>query len=248
MLSWLGTSRPVDNVLHINVTNLVTGSRHLAAVIRGSDCCECGCGGHCTTHAAFCVLAHQLQGLTDGSVPLERHDGTPMETSSLDPSLVPGRDLDCSAAVLLIKGDMAEFVKSHGLSSWGRFHGCCPLCDVCRDSMVVSVAGVGYGCMPMPERDEDAYEVECQRCEKHLLIDSEDLRRRVLAKLTYTIRGKSARGRVLMSAIPGVPDLKRLDRLEPSKDLINPCLFEMSALPFRATFWTSFQDGRGRKF
>ena len=101
--------------------------------------------------------------------------------------------------------------------------------------------------MPAPERSEDEYELECSRCEKHLLVDTEELRASVLSKLSYSIRGRSARGRVLTGQVPGVPYLQRLDRLEPSSALVNPCEFETAELPFRATFWRKYTDPRRRK-
>eukprot|EP00959_Pyramimonas_sp_CCMP1952_P186665 3903048-Pyramimonas_sp.AAC.1 len=101
--------------------------------MRHNELCDCGCGGYCSIHGMLQVAAWQLEALTDGLVPRERHDGTPWPTH-ICPSDV-GKKLGVRCVVLYVKGDWAEFSKSMGLAGWGNTWQPCPICPVQKDAM-----------------------------------------------------------------------------------------------------------------
>eukprot|EP00959_Pyramimonas_sp_CCMP1952_P383430 8034680-Pyramimonas_sp.AAC.1 len=65
-----------DSVLGFWVINLLTGKRHVAGVLLGSDKCLCGCKGWCTFHPPMHAISWMLKSLVDGHTPAHRHDGS----------------------------------------------------------------------------------------------------------------------------------------------------------------------------
>eukprot|EP00959_Pyramimonas_sp_CCMP1952_P270713 5659226-Pyramimonas_sp.AAC.1 len=242
-------SGSADSLLGVSIINLITKKRHLLGFLRTSEYCECGCGGHCSVHAMFHVAAWMLEALVNGTVPPCRHDGSPWDP--FDELNIPGESLGGFRCMILhLKGDWAEYQKSFGLSSWAHAYNPCPICDCPKDCMHITGPGfITSDGMLYPDRDEDEYERACERCEIRINVNSEKLRSAILGCLTYEISGRSAKGRVLMSSIPGFPELglERLDRLDPSPSMINPNLFEQYDLPFEAVFWRTHYDISGKK-
>ena len=62
------------NLLQVSVVNMVSYKRHMMGFMRHNELCDCGCGGYCSIHGMLQVAAWQLEALTDGLVPRERHD------------------------------------------------------------------------------------------------------------------------------------------------------------------------------
>eukprot|EP00959_Pyramimonas_sp_CCMP1952_P128491 2686987-Pyramimonas_sp.AAC.1 len=63
-----------ESSLAIAVHLLSTGKRHLVAVIRVSDMCDCGCSHWCSYFPIYSAIAWSLGALVNGEYPSARHD------------------------------------------------------------------------------------------------------------------------------------------------------------------------------
>jgi len=180
------------------------------------------------------VAAWQLEALTDGLVPRERHDGTPWP-AHIRPSDV-GKELGVRCVVMYVKGDWAEFSKSMGLAGWGNTWQPCPICPVQKDAMHACLTcRVSEDGLQMPDRRPADYEVACGKCEKTVTVTNVAMRNEIWAAL----EAREKEGLVLKSNVHG---LAAGDRLECSRELMVPTEFHEKSVPFRATFWRARFD------
>eukprot|EP00959_Pyramimonas_sp_CCMP1952_P078521 1641019-Pyramimonas_sp.AAC.2 len=66
-----------DGFTGIYVHLLPTGRRHLVAVLRTADLCNCGCSHWCSMYPIYIAIAWSLRSLVDGVFPDKRHDAMP---------------------------------------------------------------------------------------------------------------------------------------------------------------------------
>ena len=234
------------SLLAVSFINVLSGRRHLAGFVRTAEVCSCGCGGHDTIHGLMSVAAMIAEALVTGTAPKLRHDGEPHEfyqESAM--SIRPGEDLGFRGVFVFVKGDWAEYQKSLGLGSWQKFHSPCPMCTISKDDMMSDLTGLGFAALPFEDRTKDDYERSCAQSEHRVrLATAKDLQD-VASALSYFLKGKSAKGRAIMTDLPQF-GLLRGDILEPSRDLINPNLLEKSAAPIDVVFWRTNLDAKGR--
>ncbi len=110
---------------------------------------------------------------------------------------------------------------------------------------VVRFSGSRFGDLPAKDRDVADYELACQACEIPVRLETASELQEIVSALSYTLSGKPAKGRVLMRDAPSY-NLRRGDRLEPSKALINPNLLEFVQLPVTVYFWRCHFDSKKR--
>ena len=67
--------RKKNSVLAFVIINLITGTRFLAAVLRKSELCRCGCKGWCTLFTVWSYVRWNLEVLASKVFPTEPHAG-----------------------------------------------------------------------------------------------------------------------------------------------------------------------------
>jgi hypothetical protein len=119
-----------DSFLAFWLYDLVTYKRHLVCVLRKSRICACGCKKWCSLWEIFRWLHWSFRALALGAHPAERHDGRPWELVDHLRASAAGTPL-VRGALVLLKGDWAEYAHSLGMTTWSSSNDPCPLC-VCR--------------------------------------------------------------------------------------------------------------------
>jgi hypothetical protein len=219
-----------DSFLGVFVCNLLSGMRHLSAIIRASDICPCGCRGWCSLFPIFLFLYWSLVALKLGIYPSTRHDREQFgEAWRMD---LAGVALPLAGVLIYIKGDWAEFAHSLGFPTWKHNTFPCIMCRALKEQLY-SFREFSSVSMPWALHDEDSYESACGECEVHISIDSPLKQRRVSAALEYSKIGK---GRALTIDLPDM-GLMKLDRLEPTAKLIDVGDFEKLEVPTTVLFW-----------
>jgi len=107
-----------DSLLAFYSYNLLTGIKHLNAVLRKSQICRCGCRGWCTVSAVFRFLAWSFSCLASGTFPANDAAGNAFTAKDGDRFARSGQTLGFRGAVVQVKGDCAEFSHSFGFASW----------------------------------------------------------------------------------------------------------------------------------
>jgi hypothetical protein len=219
------------------VCNLVSGARHLAAVLKKRDFCRCGCRGWCSLRPVFTFLDWSFCALANGAYPATRPDGAPWDNSAGDQRRrhLSGLPLELRGAIVQIKGDWAEFSHSLGFPTWRHTDFPCIWCRCDRESMY-SWEDMGPGDMPWTLNTPEDYEAACARCEHHVVVRTRQLRNRIAASLFYDKRTSGSRGRALRVDIPEL-NLMAGDRLEPSAGCPDVGAFEHLSLPATVVFW-----------
>ena len=144
-----------DSILGVWMVCLLTNQRWLAAALRKTDMCKCGCRGWCSLHAIFSVVHWCIQNLASGRSPRQRHDG-----GELDPIRASegGKSYGFRAALLYIKGDWAEYASTLGYPSWASQWYPCPMCDCSLDS-AYTLQGVSAVGLPWRTKTYEDYTV-----------------------------------------------------------------------------------------
>ncbi len=73
-----------DSVLGVWCYHLFSSRRHLIAVVRRSEMCNCGCRGWCTLYPLLNMVAWSLTSMVAGLWPAARHDGMPWDEKDSD--------------------------------------------------------------------------------------------------------------------------------------------------------------------
>ena len=223
-----------DSVAGYWISNLVSGRRHLVAVVRHSDECACGCKGWCSTFPVLHFIRWQLLAMQHHARPALNYDGT-----ELPEGCKLGR-LNFSAVLVYVKGDWLEHAKTMGLSSWSQHHGCCQFCKLVATD-VHSLAGdfdlqSGW---PAPLRTHNEYFEDARKCEKIVQIDTQEDLQKLIPAVGLIKKGKAAHGIgvcVETITINGAV-LLRGDRLEPSESLLDTHSLRSVRLPVTLVFW-----------
>jgi hypothetical protein len=217
------------------VCNLISGARHLAAVLKKKDFCRCGCRGWCSLRPVFAFLDWSFQALAMGSFPAAQCDGAAWPASDPTRLSMVGLPLALRAAVVHVKGDWAEYAHSLGFPTWRHLEYPCLWCRCDRDSLYLFDDMDASG-LPWDATVAADYESACVRCERHVVITTQGQRERVLEALFYDKRTLGSRGRSLDKDLPEF-NLSAGDRLEPSPGCPDVGDLEHVALPATLVFW-----------
>lgn len=230
----------LDSCLGVWVYFMLSGQRHLVAVLRRCELCSCGCRGWCSLHPLFRMLAWSFSAMLDGRWPSARHDGAPWEEADADRARAGGRELGWRAVCCFVKGDWSEYCHTLGFPSWADSVAPCPFCfcqpgDLYRTTTLSAVAG------PSAPKSTKHYRDACARCEVWA-----DLRPETLevarATLAFDKRRNGSAGRALVAPMPSA-GLERGDRLEPSSSLPDVAALEA---PGRTLFWRRSKETLAR--
>ena len=103
-----------DGMIGFHTVNMVSGNRHVVAVLRTSASCQCGREGWCALHAVFEWLAWSNRSLAAGTWPAQRHDGAPWQVGDEERTQRAGAPLASKAVVCHLRGDRSEFANTCG--------------------------------------------------------------------------------------------------------------------------------------
>lgn len=234
-----------DTLLGISVYHMLTQRNHVIAVLRKSEMCSCGCRGWDSLYPLLEAIAWSLRAMAAGRYPSERHDKKPWQSADFGRASFGGEELGWRAAVILIKGDWAEYAHSLGFPTSADNRAPCPLCVTDKASLF-QLRGYSAQGMPNVLRTQAAYEAACSACEKEVIIDNQDDFIRVRAALSYDMRSHGFRGRTLSAAIPSL-GLEKNVRLEPIPERPDPGEFDAGGLPMRTVWWRASQETAVRR-
>lgn len=224
-----------DSVVGFWIVNLISGRRHLCAVLRKKLTCACSCKGWCTFHAVFKMIAWSLGVLLGGRFPAHRHDGAPFGANDATRAAKAGAKMSYKAVVLFVKGDWSEYATTLGFPSWRDSLRPCFACNA-AGGVFNEYAGVSLRSVPWRNNTPGDYDAACRRCEIVVTL-SADTFRLVLARLFYDKRADGSRGRSLSSQVAEL-GLQAGDRLEPGLGLNDIGQFEqLSDFPVDVLFW-----------
>jgi hypothetical protein len=223
------------SVLIFVVCNLVSGARHLVAVLKKKDMCKCGCRGWCSVRPIMQFLHWSFAALARGVFPVATHEGEPWPETDEYRFSQAGKALVLTAAVQQVRGDWAEFSHTLGFPTWKHMDYPCLWCRADKDSMY-AWGDLRERELAWEENDEASYEAACQRCEIHVTIQTIAQRDRVAALLFYDKKIQGSRGRALKGPVADLR-LKRGDRLEPCAGLRDVGAFGSLDVPASLVFW-----------
>ena len=101
------------------VYNLVSGRRHLAAVLRKSYICKCGCKGWCRIFPIVDMLHWPVGACAAGTWPRQHPSGRDWVDAEGGRKANGGLNLGYRAAVVYIKGDLGGVGPHPGISNLG---------------------------------------------------------------------------------------------------------------------------------
>eukprot|EP00969_Alexandrium_andersonii_P172900 7643099-Alexandrium_andersonii.AAC.1 len=204
-----------DSVLGVWCYCMPTGKRHLLAVYRKTELCQCGCHHWCSLFVLHAWLAWSLTALAEGAWPSTRHDGTAFTAEENWRQERAGQRFGFRVAVVVLKGDWAEYASSLGFPTWASNSDPCPHRRATSAEMHL-LSNYSSVSMPRATKTMDEYEAACDMCEKQVVIQPNDLSL-LRASLEYDKRKSAyaARGRALTQPLPHL-GLAAHDRVEPS--------------------------------
>ena len=227
----------LDGFLGIWCYNLLSWRRHLIAVVRRSQMCQCGCRKWCTLDPIFRMMQWSLLCLAVGRNPTTRHDGLPFQGDQDQNRAVRGGLPLIKAAVIVIKGDWSEFCSTLGFATWSSATDPCLFCH-CRREGLYNVRGWSALSFPHAPKTDDEYAEACTAAEIRVLITAQ-VHQEVSAALRYDKRRDGSHGRSLDRDFP-LLRLRRNDRLEPCTGLRDVGRFEfLEEFPAEVLFWRS---------
>ena len=207
-----------DSALGVWLVNLATQKRHLLMALRKRSSCRCGCKTWCTLHTALSYVAWGLSALAEGRYPPCRHDGSSWAPTDPNHGLA-GQGLGFCAAVVMVKGDWAEFTKTLGFPAWNAVTHPCFACHCSGGANGSMRQHAGSSPLALPWRPKTAedYEGACQACEQRVVVTSAAQLERLAGTLMYDKRLKTgSHGRCLARHFPEL-GLRKGMRLEPSE-------------------------------
>lgn len=226
-----------DSVVAVWLINLITGARHVMAVLRKRVACRCGCGGWCTYYPLMHWLRWVIECLAQGKYACARHDGTAWTTH--DRKWRAGRQgapLVMKTAVIQIRADWSEFCERLGFPTWKSTIRPCFFCNGCGPDMYSAEGASMVGSSWELNSSFANYDNACSRCEIKVEITAA-LRDMIFPHLRYDKRPDGVRGLALMQAFPDL-GLQVDDRLEPTEAMPDVAQFEhLSAFPVTVVFW-----------
>ena len=214
--------------------SLVTQTRHLLAVLRKSSMCTCGCLGWCSVAPVFAMLHWSFGAMARATAPTRRHDGTAFGAGDEGRSAMAGTSLP-RAAVVQIKGDWAEFVRTFGLPAWNTVLHPCFACHASRQTLY-DVGSTSPLSGPCAAKTPAEYDAACQNCEVRAYLADRRALEMVVGRLHYDKSRTGSRGRALRAPLPAL-GLLAGDRLEPQPGLWDVGAFERLEAPVTVVFW-----------
>ena len=95
-----------DSVIVFVCCNLLSGTRHLSAILRKKELCNCGCRGHCSIRPVLEMLRWSFAALATGAFPAVDHMGKSWGQQDEGRAALAGLPLSLTAAVVQVKGDL----------------------------------------------------------------------------------------------------------------------------------------------
>ena len=225
----------VDSVLGIWLFNVATNKRYLVGLVRKRLVCDCGCRGWCTysevmrfLHWAFACMAAKRH-------PMERHDREGWGAADVVRASRAGTEMKMAHCIIRIKGDWAGFCEWLGLPTWQSNMRPCMCCAASGEDLYLP-EGVSVLELPYHVNSDADYAAAAARCEIWVRL-TDETRGRVVATLDYDKRPDGNLGRALTTIVPGVPELRVGDRLEPNELLRDVGQLENIAMPEWVLFW-----------
>ena len=230
-----------DSCLGIFVYNVFSGVRHLVAVFKKSELCQCGCRGWCSLYLVFLFTDWSLQSMARGKHPFRRHDGAAWREGDEARASQEGMDLGVRAIVIWVKGDWAEYSSTLGLPSATHNTSPCPWC-FCTKEDRFSVEGYTAETTTCALKQFEHYEAACDACEVLVTIRTATQARRLQAALRFDNRRGGTRGRIVQVDLPDL-NLLSDDRVEPSASFVDVGRdIRELPLPIVITFWRSSRE------
>jgi hypothetical protein len=174
-----------DGFLAFWLYNLISWKRHLLVVLRKSETCSCGCRKWCTLWEIFRCLAWSFGALCQGKSPDRRHDGQEWEPQDYV-RIAKSGEPTVRGALILIKGDWAEFTLTFGFPTWASAQSPCMFCTCTRETMY-TIDGLTVGTFPHGLKTDEAYGAACQKCERWITISREE-HKQIVESLAYDKR------------------------------------------------------------
>lgn len=230
-----------DTVLGFWLVNLITGARHVMALVRKRIVCKCGCRGWDTYFPVLVWLKWSVSCLAEGRFPTSRHDGSPWtDHDNLWRADFSGQRLAMKAAVIQLRGDWSEFCDRYGFPNWGSGLRPCFLC-ACAGPALYATEGASAVALGWHDNEDAEYDAACERCEIRVTVTASN-HAQIVALLQYDKRRTGPRGRALAAALPGL-GLRQHDRLEPTAELPDVAAFdELVDFPIVVVFWRRSEE------
>lgn len=224
-----------DTVVGVWMINMITGLRHLVALVRKRMVCRCGCGGWDTYFALLQFLRWSFRAMANGIFPSARHDGRPWSEQDHARQVLGGTPLRYKCAIVCIKGDWAEFCERLGFPTWASGLRPCFLCNASKNNWH-EYGGTTVFDLPFRVNTDDDFEQACRRCELNVEITAHQ-HRHLVALLHFDTRSIGSHGRALKRDFPEL-HLRAGDRLDPSDGMFDTLDFEaISEFPCTVLFW-----------
>lgn len=241
-------SRSKDSVCGVWAFDIATRRRFLCTVIKKTEMCQCGCSGWCTLNAMWSMWAWSLTALAHGVHPSEQCDGSPWPPGSEGAGLA-GKPMVRRMAVVLLKGDWAELSTAFGFHSWSAKRSPCCMC-LAETSSWYDFEACTLDSSPWPDLTHVDYIDSCQYCEVSVSLRNPDEHRALRRLLTYDKEAKGGRGGRVMREDNRRLGLRKGDRLEPSRDLLDtgPGFDLANHYPLVVKFWRSGHEAACRHY
>lgn len=220
-----------DSVLAVWLVNLISGARHVVALIRKRKVCDCGCHGWDTFYPLLLWLQTCFQYCANGVFPSARHDGSPWRPSDEWRAKLSGTRMKSKGALIQLRGDWSEFCERFGFQRWGSVMRPCFMCNSYGTDLY-NVGRCATGEWPWELNNDNDFANAADRCLVKVQVTPEN-HGAIIAALTYKINNKST-GRQIQWPVAG---LQRYDRLEPTPDFPDTATFDQRIPPFEAVFW-----------
>ena len=212
---------------------MLTGTRHLLAVLRRSELGSCGCKGWCSLWPIFGMIKWSMQCMYRGIWPTMRHDGQAWSESDAERAAKADSQLGWRGGGPF-KGDWSEYCHSLGLASWADSISPCPFC-FCGPTEMHTTMGLSAFGGPHPAKDGRHYDAACRNCEVEVTLSAADLRT-LRTSLDYDKRKAGSAGRALLVDMPHL-GLQKGDRVEPSELFRDIDAVESLQAPCRLRLW-----------
>ncbi len=234
-----------DGMVAFYMYSLISGARYLIAILRKSHMCQCGCR-HWSSHLPMLHFIHwSLATMAEGVFPRFRPDGSPWVAADGARFTMAGQPLAARGALVMVKGDWAEFAQTFGFASWASTLAPCMACK-CTATTMYDVTRVSLLSLPWSSVTSADYDLACSACERHVVVSAPQ-HRTLRAILRYDKRRSGAGGRALLDDFPALGLLKG-DRLEPTPSLPDIGAFDsITTFPCPLLFWRKANETRARR-
>ena len=224
-----------DSLLLMSITNLLTGSKKVIAVLRKRILCKCGCRGWESLHAVFLWLRWALEVLKAGRHPEARHDGQPFSDQEPSRQRKAGKSLGFRAAVLQLRADWAEISHTFQVPQWSSGQEPCFLCKATRETVYSQLSECTHRGLPWATKSWDSYEAACRKCETDVELTQTHWKK-LKGILLADVQKQGSRGVALLCDYPPL-SLRKGDRVEPTEGMLDTHSVFSDVMPARVQFW-----------